>query len=344
MEFNELTNEQRRQFIDARQVFSTYSEARRRWEHSFTGSMRWVRRKGHDYLHQKRRRQEKSLGPRSSDTEEIFAKFMDGRRTLQAELERLASRLDAMAPVNRALGLGRVPRLTARVVRRLDEVSLLGSQILIVGTNALFAYEARVGIHLSADILATNDADLLWDARLNLEVLAPSERKHSILKILQRVDRSFAAQRGDFRAQNADGFSVDLIRPDGENFVRGDGRIFIGDDRDDLQGAPIFGLQWLVNAPRLEEVVIGEDGYPVRFVVPDPRAFCLHKLWISSRTDRDPLKRPRDQAQASCIAEVIRRYLDLSFEDRDLQALPLKLRQLLAPGRESRTPVKEPKW
>ncbi len=60
----------------------------------------------------------------------------------------------------------------------------------------------------------------------------------------------------------------------------------------------------------------------------DPRAFALHKLWVSRRADRSPTQRPRDAAQAVTIAALVLAYLKLPFESRNLSALPKALRQL----------------
>jgi hypothetical protein len=48
----------------------------------------------------------------------------------------------------------------------------------------------------------------------------------------------------------------------------------------------------------LEATAIDEKGYPLRLVVIDPRAFELHKAWVSEREDREPLKAVRDLEQA----------------------------------------------
>ncbi len=42
------------------------------------------------------------------------------------------------------------------------------------------------------------------------------------------------------------------------------------------------------------------------FRVPDPRAFALHKAWLSQQPTRDPLKKPRDLAQAKAVAQLVR--------------------------------------
>ncbi len=347
MNFINLSNEQRRQLIDVRQTFEAYQIVSKQLVTRYSGSMRWLTRKGHDYLHRKRGHRESSLGPRSKKTEETFDAFQKGRAQKRKEATRLAARLDEMAPVNRALGLGRVPRLTARVLRQLDKAELLGKHLWIAGTNALFAYEAASGVQLSGDMLATTDADLLWDVRKRIALLTPEVKRKGILGQLRKVDASFQLQsKQDYRAFNADGFRVDLICPEETHHFR-QPRSTVGDTKEDLHGVPIFGLTWLLNTPRFESVTVGEDGYPLRFVTVDPRAFALHKFWLSEREDRDPVKVPRDLAQAETTAQLAQRYLALHFDETALQALPSKLRthiSRLEMNVEKDTDLPEPTW
>ena len=56
-------------------------------------------------------------------------------------------------------------------------------------------------------------------------------------------------------------------------------------------------------------------------VVPDPRAFALHRLWWSRREDRDEGKRARDLDQALVVASLVLRHLpqyDLSSSELDM--------------------------
>lgn len=89
------------------------------------------------------------------------------------------------------------------------------------------------------------------------------------------------------------------------------------------------GAQWLLAAPQFEQVAIGEDGWPVRMIVPEPRTFALHKLWVSRRADRQPLKRPRDVAHSSAVAELVQTYLGQEFVAKDMPWLPPELKLLL---------------
>jgi hypothetical protein len=346
IQFHELSLAQRRSLIDARQIYDAWREARRVFQHRYAGSMRWLARRGHEYLHRKHRTKEVSLGRRGPATEAQYTAFVEGRAAQRQRLATLAAALDEMAPVHRALQLGRVPRLTSRIVRRLDDAGLLGTHVSIVGTNALFGYESAAGVLLDSGLLATGDADLLWDPRRRITLLAPEVRSGGIIDLLVATDRTFQLRGpGDFRAVNDAGFCVDLIRPQDTEFLRGDTRDRLADNASDRRGVPIFGLQWLLHAPKFEAVTIGEDGYPVRWVTPDPRAYALHKLWISTRDDRDPVKRVRDRRQAEITAEICRRYLALPFDPEDLRTFPLAVRALLGTlPAASEDDVPTPKW
>jgi len=344
----ELSADQRRQLVDVRQVYEAWRTRHDDFGHRFAGSVRWVTRRGHEYLHRKISDKERSLGRRSPQTELTYNAFLTGRAQAKEQLQRLARRLDEMAPVNRALQLGRVPRLFARVLRRLDDHGLLGTHLLVVGTHALFAYEAAAGVQVRAGLLATTDADLLWDARQRLTLVLPEARRDGVLGLLQRVDRSFQLRNPhDFRASNADGFWIDLIRPQDRSFLSPSARSTLGDNPADLHAAPVHGLHWLLNVPKCEVVTVGEDGYPLRLVTLDARAFALHKRWLAQRKDRDPVKAGRDLEQAAVAAFLCQRYLAQRFDDAALQGLPLALRELA--GELAQVPAEpddrlEPQW
>ena len=336
-EIKELSAEERRQLIDTRQVHEGWEARRALLEGRFAGGMRWSSRNGREYLLRKRSRSERSLGPRSPETEAIHAQFMAGRERAQADAAALQARLERMAPLNVALGLGRVPRLTARLIRRLRDAGLLGRHIHVVGTNALFAYESRAGVRVASGLLATGDADLLLDARRRLRLALEDARREGVLGLIRKVDASFEPRApGDFRAINRDGYMVDLIRPQTRRVLEPGDPDRVGSAGEDLRGAPIQGLDWLVNAPKFSALALDEAGFPVVIDTVDPRAFALHKAWLAALPDRDPVKRPRDRAQALAATAIATRYLGLSFDDPALSALPRALRDvapsLLAPA------------
>jgi hypothetical protein len=326
MRFPELTGEQRRQLIDAQQAFRAWREADQEFRHGypplykgFRSTMRWKTVGGKDYLY----RGEKSLGPRSPETEGIKADYTEQRARLRSRLTRLEKRLEDMRRVNRAMGLGRVPDIAARVLRKLDNERLLGSHLFVAGTHALFAYEARSGILFGGELTATTDIDLLWDVRQRFTFLMQDANERGVLGLLQQVDGTFKKTR-TYRAENADPYLVEIIRPERrDEHARPNPRVTQA--ADDLEPAAIEGLQWLLNAPKFEEVVIGEDGRPLLMCCIDPRVFALHKLWLSKRPTREALKRRRDSEQAAAVAAVATQLMGLEFDKRLLKGLSKEL-------------------
>jgi hypothetical protein len=316
MPFPELSNEQRRQLIDAQQAFAAWRPAVQ--ELTRLGTLRSQTSKGQRYMYEVHGRVRKSLGRETPALLKRKAQHDARRAALRSSVRAIEKRLKDMAPVNRALGLGRLPTIAARIVRELDQEGLLGVHIVVAGTNALYAYETATGTVLPREHVATTDADLLWDTREALQLAATGVRREGIMGILRRVDRSFTAHYG-FNATNAQGYVVDLLCPETDELPT------IGEGAD-LVATPMEGIVWLLAAPRFEATIVGEDGLPLRIVVPEPRTFALHKLWVSQRDNRNPLKRPRDASQAHVVAELVRTYLRKDFSVKDMPWLSKELR------------------
>ena len=326
-----LQSDQIRQTIDTEQVFSAYIATTDTLDARFKGSMSWKTVGGREYLYRKSGDIWKSLGARSADTELTYRRFHEGREVLKTRKTELAARLNQMAAINRAMKLGRMPQLTASLIRVASDADLIGSVLFVVGTNALYVYERLAGVHIESGLLATGDVDLLFDSRQKLKFLDKGVAETGLMGLLRKIDKSFMPMtKGAFRAANNKGFLVDVIRPLSRNILAQTGTNRLSDHEDDLQAIEIEGLQWLMNSPRAEAVVLDERGYPVRVCCPDPRAFAVHKLWLSKRPDRDAAKKRRDAAQASLLAQLIVIHLPhLSFEDSYATGMPGPLKALL---------------
>jgi hypothetical protein len=344
-----LSGEQRRQLIDTQQVYEAWRVAHEDGNHRFAGSIRWGERNGTEYLLRKTGKAETSLGPRTEGTTAIYEAFLRGRAENKSRLTGLSARIDELAPVNVAMGLARVPNIAARILRECDERGLLGEQLVVVGTNAMFAYEVQAGVHVDSGLIASNDIDLLYDACRQISLAVSGIGTNGLIGLLQKVDKSFKpTNQRSFRAANRNGYLVDLIRPEAKDVFRDRLPTALTDSPDDLEGAAIFGLGWLVNSPKLEAIAIAENGYPVRLVVIDPRAYALHKAWVSRRENREPLKAARDLEQAKAAAIIATRYLKKSFDGPELTALPNSLREMAAGLIEDvntpLTPATKPNW
>jgi hypothetical protein len=331
-DFTLLNQDQRRETINTQQRYATWRQEARR-ARDFRGSMVWSTVKGQDYLirslyNSKGERKQKSLGQRNKDTEAIKSSFENGRLDSHERMNGLKTVLARQAAINRALALGRVPQLGASIIRILDDAGLLGNGLRILGTYALYAYEAAAGVFLDPGLTTTEDIDILLDARHGLSFAVSEDVdliEKSLLKLLQRVDRSFERTNQNFRAANRDGYLVDLIKPmRSPPWTADQGRI--GDAVDDLDGAEIEGLVWHESAPAFEAICIDDRGQPLRIITSDPRVWAIHKLWLSERTDRALLKRRRDAEQAKATIELLQKHmLHLPFERAALKMLPKEI-------------------
>ncbi len=328
--FQELNGDQRREAVNTQQRYAAYREAEARSE-GYRGSMSWKKIQGRNYLVRSYYgksgvRRQTSLGLRSKKTEAIKQEFDHGRSEAQDRLKDLKPVIARQSAINRAVGLGRVPLAGAKVIRALDQAGLLGSGIRILGTNAIYAYEAAAGVRIDPGLTATEDIDLLFDARQRLSFMASDEVSHpSLLRLLQKADPGFRRTSRKFQAANRDGYLVDLIKPLRDPpWTKEKERI--GADAEDLLAAEIEGLAWQESAPSFEAIAIDERGEPCRVVTTDPRVWAAHKLWLSKRKDREPAKRRNDAAQARAVGQLVAKYLQhLPYAAADLRMLPKRV-------------------
>ena len=320
----EMSTNQRRIFSNAVQFYDAYIKASRD-ALSYRGGMHWKKSKGREYLFRTRDRYGygKSLGPRSPELEKVLEDFRKGKQRAKERLQTLKERLKELARFCRAASIQRVPRLVTGILRVLDEHRMLGNNVIAVGTNAIYAYEAAAGVFVDSPILATRDMDILWDIRSRLNLVVDAEQSPSgLLDLLRKADRSFElVEKQRYRAANKDGYLVDLIKPEPRNVLTKEKRRM--GEEGDLEAAEIRNLQWLLSFPKFNQVVIGDDGYPAAMVCPDPRAFTLHKIWLCDQQDREPLKKKRDRHQAMAVAYLVNNYLpQYSFSNDDLKMSP----------------------
>ncbi|MGV8893076.1 MAG: GSU2403 family nucleotidyltransferase fold protein [Burkholderiaceae bacterium] len=308
-----LSNQQRLHLVNTEQLFENYRVAQRHAK-AYLYGMRWKTVRDTEYLFKDkdRRGNGKSLGRRSPETEALLLTFASGRTAAQQRLRLITEQIAEQARLNKALRLGRVPRVVARVLRELDQAGLY-ADFTVIGTQALYAYESAGGAHFLLELLASGDVDLLFDARHKITLVSDKLDGDGLLGLLKKADKTFECVRENgYRAANAGQFMVDLvIAPRAMHVV--DSVTFSASD---LVAAEVPGLQWLLNTPSLDTVAIDEDGWPVPIKAPDPRAFALHKAWISGLNTRDAIKKPRDLAQARAVAQLVRDEMpQLSFAE-----------------------------
>ena len=305
----DIGDDARRQFIDAQAVFTAGEDAGRSAA-EVRGGMYWKRQGETEYLiRTSPKNSQKSLGPRSEATVAIYEKFTMRKEQAEKRWSDLSQELERHQRMNRALRVGRTPRLVVDILNKLSK-SGLADYFTVVGTHALYAYESAAGVQFGdADALATRDIDLLLDTRRRLSfVTQMGQLGSSMLELIKKVDPTFELRQDQkYTAVNSKGFEVDIIRREATN---GDPHpLRLTDDEDDFYAVQAKKAGVLLDGPRFSSMIIAVSGHMARMNTISPLAFVKFKRWMAEQPDRDTMKRRRDLLQADLVEELVGEYL-----------------------------------
>ena len=305
MNFLPLPDLAARQVIDATTVFTEHRRVQA-LARDVAGGMYWKRQGPYEYLvrTQPDNRQAR-IGPRSPETEATLASFSARKEAAETRLKALRQALTEAERLNKAVKAGRTPALVVTLLQTLDDAGL-GEHFTVVGTHALYAYELAAGVRIVQAALATQDVDLLWDARRRVRFITDLARlDSSMLKVLQRADKTFERKPGQNEtAINAQGFEVDFLRRQTEG---DDPHPFrFSDDEGDLWPVQAARASVLTNAPRFEHPVISATGRMAMMRTVAPSTFVAFKRWMAeSAPHRPEPKRRRDLRQADIVQALL---------------------------------------
>jgi hypothetical protein len=284
--------EQARLLVNLRQRYESWMESERE-RASLPYDLRRKHVAGRDYLYRiaDRGGNGTSLGPMTPENEAVFQAYHARKQALKTRQAGLRKILAESAALYRALRLPLLSSDAGPILRECDRRSLLGSHLLVIGTNAIAAYmiEANAFIPLPDE---TEDFDLAWVS----ETREGGERR--VWDMLKAVDPSFAINsERDFQARNARAYEVELLVAPS--------RAATLDMRDRPRPVALPEQEWLLLGRPVDQVVGCRDGSPARIVAPDPRWFALHKLWMAAQSKRNPQKRPKDRIQGMALLDAV---------------------------------------
>lgn len=304
MYWQELTDLQKRQYIDAESVFMALRDAEKA-AHAVRGSMLWRQVSGKTYLIRTNiDNTQKSLGPRSAETEAVYEKFMVRKKMSSERVAGLHQTLLLHQKLNRAHRVGRTPEIVVQILNRLYK-SGISEHFITVGTHALFAYESACGVRFVDEATTTQDIDLLMDTQKHLLLASTLEgRSESLLSTLQKVDPTFDLRDDQlYTAVNASGFEVDVIR-----------RMSKNDDPHPLRVTSAERDFWVVqvsngaqmaSSARFSQMVVSASGHMALMTTLHPVTFSRLKQALALSPMRDPLKKSRDALQARAVGKLI---------------------------------------
>ena len=306
--FQDIGDDARRQYIDARAAFEAL-EAAQVQAAAVRGGMYWKTVRGTDYLvRTSTGNAQKSLGPRSADTEAMYTGFTERKGQAEARVKELSATVQRHRRLNRALYVGRVPTVVVEILEMLHRQNV-AEHFTVVGTHAIYAYEAAAGVRVESAAVATRDVDLLWDTRKRFKLATQLKRlDSSMLALLRKVDKTFALVDGQrYTAVNSQGFEVDILRREVQEQDPHPARL--SDAEEDFWVVQARNAEQLVSAPRFSAIVVGASGQMARMNTVHPLAFARFKRWLAVRPDRDPLKVSRDILQADTVEQLVGEYL-----------------------------------
>jgi hypothetical protein len=289
---NPFSDEQARALINLRPRYEALIEAERELARL---PYNLVRKQvdGREYLYEviDRLNNGKSLGPM---TPELERRFDDYHARKQDFRKRRNTALELVRESGRLARPLRLPMLSSEagaLLREIDRRELLGTALLVVGTNSLPAYSLEAGGAIAGAPDETEDFDLAWVAERESEEAA-------LWAALKAVDPTFAVNtEREFQARNAKAYEVELLVAPS--------RAVTMHRHEKPRPVPLPEQEWLLPGRRVDHVVPCRDGTAARLVVPDPRWFALHKLWLADKPSRHPLKREKDRKQGLALLDAV---------------------------------------
>lgn len=311
--FQELNDNQMRQYIDAKAAFMNFAAAKEQAK-EVRGGMYWKKVGKHEYLTRTNTsNNQKIIGTRTPENEEIYARFMIRKQEIELRAKTLKTTVQTHQRMNRALQIGRAPNLVVKLLNILSENNLL-PYFTVIGTFALYAYESAAGIRIESEgALQTQDVDILWHIGKRVQFFIEMNRtqEKTMIALLRKVDPTFqpSPTGSAYSAINDQSFEVEFIRAPSKN---GEPHpISFSDEAEHADLAPvgIVNMERLMSAKRMETVVVAVSGEMALMPTIPPDVFYKHKYWLAEQKNRDPLKMRRDRNQAVIVECMVREYL-----------------------------------
>ena len=305
-EYNDLQIKQKH---NSKMLYESYLEALHLYNLQYRYKMLWQKHKnGYQLLAKENLKTGKReyLGRRNEETEKIAEAFRNTKQQIKERLKNLKEKLKRDAKLNKLEAIARAPKELVSLFRKINELDL-DDKLIVIGTNSLYAYEAKAGIMIEEEHLATHDIDILnrKDKGISFMFAAISETS-TALALLQSIDTSFyQSPKVPYRFINKDGVWIEMIVPSIDIIVKNTQNDFF----EDVTPLALEGVQWLENARLFTETIIGLDGRSANITTIHPLEYAIYKNWLGQREDRDFLKHSRDIEQSGLVTKIISEYM-----------------------------------
>ena len=316
-EFVEYSDDQRKTYVNSEMQYTSYLQKQIRYNKSFRFRMGWNIQENASYLFKECLDTKKrvSLGKKDEKTIEIYNSFQKQKAELKASLKQSKELLIKNEKINKFTKISRVPNILVDFFRRINELGL-DDKILVIGTNALYTYEAQCGVYIEEQHLATFDIDIFnkRDKKISF-ALKEKLPKKTLKAILLDVDKSFKKSKGaSYRFVNDDDMVVEIITPISKK----------EQEQDQFSGVlnlEIEGTKWLESSRLYKQMVIGQNGKCAFVTTINPLEYAVYKKWLGEHERKDLMKKQRDIKQSYLVTKLIKEYMPIIDIEEDIKAI-----------------------
>lgn len=317
---HDFSETQRRELSNLRSLYEAWRDAKLGGV-AVDYRLNWQRRGEREYLYKRRGKEGngESLGPRSPDLEKVYDDFQLKKAQGRERQDETQAALEERLRMLGSLGLALFPAAGARILRAADLAGVLGTRYLVVGTNAMIAYELACGHRFAFGLESTEDFDLAYTAgRTSFTTQHAAADGPALFELMKKIDSTYTrSSERTFQARNAKGYEVELLAAPSVGEMP---------SSEVLQPLPLPEQEWLLLGEPLFAVACATDRSPAPIVAPDPRWMALHKIWLAEKPQRDRLKVDKDHAQGVALLSAVREWMPhLDVGPKFREGLPAEL-------------------
>ena len=184
--------------------------------------MFWKAAGGVQYLAIKEDSNAKTYGRRDEAGEKRLAHYQKEKERLNQRIHALDAQVSERAGLYRRLRMPSILDRQAEILRRLDVEGLLGTDLMVVGTNAFIAYELVCGARFPTGNEETEDFDVAWcrGSGASIASIRSGDQRTSLFARLRGLDASYTINpQKPYQAVNQDGYEVELLAAPSPNTV-----------------------------------------------------------------------------------------------------------------------------
>lgn len=308
--FFNYTDSQIKQRANSKMLYSSYINTLNKFNASFSYKMLWQKQKNNKELLVKENlatHKREYLGERSEQTEQIRFDFENQKSDIKQRLLELKTKMIKDQKLNKLEGIARAPKELVAIFRKINELQM-DNKIIVIGTNSLYAYEARASVFIEDEHLSTHDIDLLNKRDKGISfIFLDAVPTLKAIDFLHSIDKSFEQNKKiPYRFENTRGVWVELINPVSDSIKI---ESYANNIFSDVISLAMNGMQWLNNSRTFKEMIIGENGECANITTIHPLEYAIFKNWLSQQNDRDRGKHFRDLEQSKLVTDLIKNYL-----------------------------------